>query len=822
MLIVSSSVNAQYITEITGRVTDSNNGEPVPFVNIYFKGTSSGTMSDLEGRYALRTTEGHDSLVFSYIGYNVQIIPVVDGERQTIDVALESEYRNLNEVVVYSGENPAWAVLRRAVDAKKIFDKRSLEYYEYDTYTRNEFFVNNFTAEAQKSKTFQKILQEIDSNSLEQDERKRALLPVFLSESQSRFFVKNNPFARTEEVKKSRISGLGVEDGAMVSQIAGATYQQYNFYENWVTIMEKEFVSPLADGWRMFYDYQILDTVALASDSAIHLKVLPKRLQDPAFEGEIWISKSDFSLKMVDVSIGRSANLNFIEKIRIYQELGPSEAGPLLPVKTKIWVEVRELTKNSPGLLLRFYNASSNWILNESKPTKIYDNRVSVSADLTAEDDSYWDAIRPENLTVQELKTYETIEQLKEVPVVKTYSFILKSAVTGYFRTKKIDFGPWLYAYAFNQFEGHSFRLGFRTNEYLSDKVYLKAYLGYGTDDAEWKYGVTGGYIISRKKWTLLELHSSRELEQLGLRSESLQDDNYIFLAATRWGRSIRPYYHFDHWLRFGSETVKGLYHTVQFRNEHYNPQFPFYYYTMPGSQDSPLNDDLTINSFKIGARWGRDELFVINGNDRVSVGPRRAPIIRAAYTYGRDASDLSDITYHKIELGFSHHLRLGGFGISRYRIDGGYYLGIVPYLILENHVGNESIFFTNAAFNTMNFFEFVSDRYASLRYEHHFGGLILNKIPLMRKLKWRLHGSANVLYGSLSQENIDLIPETDPEGNTMPPFKGLGNVPYVELGYGLENVLKFMRIDAFHRLTYRNDPGATRFSIKVSFQVEL
>ncbi len=822
-LLLSHSLSyAQYATDISGRITDARSKEPVPFVNVYFKGTSSGAMSDLEGRYHVRTTEGHDSLVFSYIGYNIQILPVQEGEEQKIDVALESEYRNLDEVVVYSGENPAWAIIRRTVAAKEEHDKRSLEHYEYDTYTRNEFFFNNFTVESRQSATFQKILEVIDSNTLEQDEKKRTLLPVFLSESLSRYYVKNDPYARSEEVLNTKISGLGVEDGAMVGQITGATYQQYNFYENWLQIMEKEFVSPIADGWRMFYDYAILDTVLIGADSCIHLMVLPKRIQDPAFEGEIWVTREDFALKRLDVSIGRSANLNFIEKIRIYQELEHTVAGPLLPSKTKIWVEVRELTKNTPGLLLRFYNASSNWVINHPHPERSYDNRVSMGEDMKTETDAYWDSIRPENLTVQELKTYETIEKLKTVPRVKTYTVVLKTLVTGYLRTAKIDYGPWLYAYAYNEFEGHTFRTGLRTNEYLSNRLYLKGYLGYGTKDASWKYGITGGYIISRKQWALLEIHSGRELEQLGLRSDKLRDDNYIFLAATRWGNFTRPYYLKDHWVKFGAETVKGLFQQVRLRNEHYDPQFPFYYYSKPGQYDSPLKDELTINSVNVTARWGRDELWVINGNERVSVGARRAPVIEAGYTYGRDGISDGDISYHKLELGFSHRLRLGTLGNSNYRIGGGYYIGTVPYLILENHVGNESPFFTTAAFNTMNYFEFVSDRYASLRYEHHFDGLLLNKIPVFRKLKWRMLATANVLYGSLSQENIKLVPSEDPEGNPMPTFKGLGDQPYVEVGYGVENVFKFVRIDAFHRLTYRSDPGATRFAVKVSFQVML
>ena len=148
---------------------------------------------------------------------------------------------------------------------------------------------------------------------------------------------------------------------------------------------------------------------------------------------------------------------------------------------------------------------------------------------------------------------------------------------------------------------------------------------------------------------------------------------------------------------------------------------------------------------------------------------------------------------------------------------------GEVPYPLLRNHLGNETLFYTNAAFNTMNFNEFASDQYFSLRYRHFFEGFLLNKIPLIKKLKWRGVANANVLFGSVRDANIANAPTEDPDGNMLETFGRLDPTkPYLELGYGIENIFKFFRIDFFHRMTYLDNPGAKPFGVKISAQIIL
>jgi hypothetical protein len=820
--MVNIGVYGQSATRVDGVVFDASTSEPLSFVNVYFKNSTEGTATGTNGEFSLEASYPYDSIVISFVGYRKKVLPVKAGGKQELTILLQEESVNLDEVVVMSGENPAWVIIRNVVRNKTLNDKRSLDAYEYQSYSRIEFDIENISSKLQKRKIVTDIWSGIDSASLEKNTKGNAVLPVFLSESISRYYVKNEPFARREEVEKTKVSGVAIEDGSMISQVVGAAYQDYNFYQNWLRFLEKEFISPIADSWKIYYDYEIQDTLMIGQDMCFQLALFPNRMEDPAFNGTIWITTTDFALRKLDVYIDKSANLNFMDKIELKQELGKTPAGPWLPLMTDLKIDVSDIGKNTASIWIKSLNTTSDWVANDVKDKKFYTNEVIVAEDYSIHDNDYWEEARPLSLTPMQLKTYNVIDTLVEIPRVRSFVEFVKLATTGYWRRGKFDLGPYLYAYAHNNFEGHSFRLGIKTNEYFNKKITLRTYAGYGTNDEQWKYGFTGSYIIKRKPWTEFRMHSSHDLEQVGIKREDLSD-NYIFYAATRWQNFRRPYYISKNSFSIQTEPARGLTHRLTMKHEYYDPQFSFYYYETPGSPDSELKSELSSSTVKFTTRWARDEMFLQNGNDRVSLGPRRAPIIQLDYTYGFRDVLYSDFEFHKIQLEFIHKLRLGGLGESKYTLRGGYIIGQVPYLLLENHVGNESMFYTSGAFNTMNYFEFVSDQYASFHYEHYFQGLLMNKIPLVRKLKWRLLGTANILYGSLRQENIDIISPVDHDGNPTVGFSQLDpSIPYVELGYGIENIFKFMRVDGVHRLTYRDNPEARKFTLKISFQFKL
>ena len=142
---------------------------------------------------------------------------------------------------------------------------------------------------------------------------------------------------------------------------------------------------------------------------------------------------------------------------------------------------------------------------------------------------------------------------------------------------------------------------------------------------------------------------------------------------------------------------------------------------------------------------------------------------------------------------------------------EGGKIWGSLPYPLLELHNGNETYSYDVTAFNLMNFFEFVSDEYASLSWTHHFNGLFLNKIPLMQKLKWREVASVRGVWGRL---NSDSPTELDFPTTLFT----LNDKPYWEGGVGIENILKVLRVDVLWRGAYLENPDIAKWGIRGMF----
>ncbi|MCU0383321.1 MAG: DUF5686 and carboxypeptidase regulatory-like domain-containing protein, partial [Cyclobacteriaceae bacterium] len=363
-------------TTVKGKVTDAGTGDPIPFVNVLYKGTAIGTTTDFDGNYTLTTANPTDTLIATYIGYKSKSKKIVKGTIQTVNFQLEEEVTNLQEVVVLAGENPAFEVLRNVVRNKEKNDKRKLLAYEYDTYTKIEVDVDNMSEKFRKNKVMKKITQVLDSVDRIAGEDGKPILPLFITESVSKLYFRDKPNLKFENILHAKVNGVGVEDGTTVTQLVGSSFQEYNFYQNWLNILDKEFVSPIADGWRLYYDYDLVDSVYVGDHYCYRLDFFPRSPQDLAFTGSMWIDKTTYALKQIDVNVGKQANINFIEKIRIQQELSPTESGAWLPIKNRVLVDVSELSNNSAGMLAKFYTSNKNFVVNKPYPNRFYERPI--------------------------------------------------------------------------------------------------------------------------------------------------------------------------------------------------------------------------------------------------------------------------------------------------------------------------------------------------------------------------------------------------------------------------------------------------------------
>ncbi|MGB0523651.1 MAG: DUF5686 family protein [Flammeovirgaceae bacterium] len=824
-LLLCSFQGFAQTTTITGKVIDSETGEGMPFVNVYFNtNTAIGTTTDFEGQYSISTTNPSDSLIASYLGYLPKAKLVKKGETQVINFQLVAESTTLKEIEIVYGEyeNPAWKIMRNVVKNKKNNDLRKLSAYQFESYSKIEVDVDNISEKFRQKKVIQKIIHVLDSIQQIAGEDGKPILPVFISESLSEYYHINNPSRDRENILKTKLTGIGLDDGSLVSQLIGSSFQQYNFYQNWLKISSKDFISPIADSWKAFYEYELVNEEKLEDIKGFkchRINFKPKRPEDLAFTGTMWITDSTFALKQIDLRIGKEANLNFIEKVQVQQELEPADTtGAWLPSKSRILIDVGEIRDDWAGMLAKFYVSNKNFVVNQPKPDKFYEERVVVDEEAMRSDDQYWQTHRHDTLTGSEQNIYAMIDTMRNLPVVKTYVELADIAFNGYKKVGKFEIGPYIYLYNNNNVEGHRVQLGVRTNPDFSKKFIFKVYGAYGTKDQRFKYNGEVEYILSRKPWAKLGVGHYYDIDQVGIFNDNL-GNNTLFNASSRFGTLRRPFNHRISKFWFQSDIMRGWTQRVMLRTRHFDPINEGYEFFYSSLTDDTPQDNFRVTELIFETRIAFKEKFIQYDNTRVSLGTKGRPIITLRGTFGLSNFLGSDFSYQKYDGSLEHNVRIGLLGRLDYRISGGYVPSKVPYPLLETHLGNESIFFNNNSYNLMNFFEYVSDTYVSLRLKHGFDGLLLNRIPLMRKLKWRSFVTGNFLYGSVRQENIDIIPN---QHTPIPAFEALGDEPYVEVGYGVENILRFIRVDFLHRLTYQEKEGVNRFGVKVSVEFRL
>jgi hypothetical protein len=306
----------------------------------------------------------------------------------------------------------------------------------------------------------------------------------------------------------------------------------------------------------------------------------------------------------------------------------------------------------------------------------------------------------------------------------------------------------------------------------------------------------------------------------MGVDDENLAD-NPIFLAATRWGYFRRGFYSDEYRVSILRELFKGYSQRISFRHYNFEPIYNFGYYNP--EDPTEIRNTFQTSEISIESRYAKDEVFLQDDNERVSLGTIKWPVVTVRYTRGIAGVFGSDFNYDKLRVNVTKRIKTGPLGVGYVTLTGEYTFNTLPYPLLSFHLGNQSIIYSSVTYNLMNYGEFVSDHFASIQYRQYMEGFLLNRIPLMNKLKWRLLGTTNIIMGGLRQSNRDLISPVTPDGQeALIPGYFQNGKPYVEVGYGIENIFKFLRVDFVHRLSYLSNPGIRKFGVLFTLQVQL
>ena len=820
-----SSIFGQFV--IKGRVTDANNGDPIPFASVGLVGVSQGARTNFQGEFTLNSKFTADSLFTSFVGYKKRVKKITRGLAfQEINFQIEPSTLEMAEVKVYSGENPAYRILRGVLQHKESNDRSKLIAYEYDSYTKMELDVDNISEKFKERRVMKDIAQAIKKFEEMAGEDGKLIIPTYLSESIGKFYYLENPQRKKEVIQKTNIKGVGVSDGSFVSQLVGGNLvASYNFYQNYVPFFGKDFASPIGENWKAKYSYFLGDTVNVEGRVCYQLDFDPKNSADLVFRGQMWIDTTSFALVQIDAVVDKGANLNFIERIKISQELEQTSNGVWLPARTRFLIDLEEVSQGSAGMLLKMYISNKDFVVNKPHEVSFYDVPSEVAQDATMPNAEFWKYARHEPLSSYDHLASSLIDTVQNLPILRTYVEIAELVLSGYRQFNGIEAGPYITSFAINAVEGARFRLGFRTNANFDKKWILRGNVGFGTKDLVPKYSLEVNYLFSKKKWTIAGLRHSYDVERVGLTPEFI-GDNKLFYAFTRWGAFSGAFFRRETDAFFSSELAKGITLTTSLTSRSFDPLFHFQYRLNPElGRASAVQDNYQETFATIELRFAKNVTFIMNGNERIALATKRFPMITLKYQHGFKGFLGGDFTYDRFTLKAYQTLRLGTLGRSDYTFTAGYTPSNLPAPLLFPHLGNETFFFVRSAFSTMNYFEFVSDQFASIQYNHNFEGLLFNRIPLIKKLKWRLIGSANVLMGSQRSANQEIMKEVDnpsrPKFVDRYSFDSLDpSKPFAEVGYGIDNIFKVFRLQAFHRLTYLDNPKAERFRVMASINL--
>lgn len=811
LLLSANSLTAQE-TKIKGKVLDKFSKAPIPFVNIVFQNKRNiGTISDFNGEYFIETRTPTDSIIVSYIGYKSQTIKVLTGRFQNIDIDLESDDIKLDEIIIHPGENPAHIILKNIIEKKEQNNPDKLEQYSYEVYNKLEIDVNNIDEDFKKNKAFkhfQFVFNYIDTSAI----TGKNFLPVFISETLSDYSYRKNPKATKETIKANNISGISNES---VSQLMGQMYFKVNIYDNFIDAFGKGFVSPIANFGKMYYKYYLLDSMLIGNQWCYQISFKPRRKQEPTFTGDFWVHDTTFAIKKLQLRIADDANINFIKDLVLNQEYERVDNDVWMISKDKVFIDFN-LADKKAGFFGRKSTSFKNFKFNNQVDSKIFDevNDIIVQKDATEKDNEYWKTARHDTLSTKEKSIYAMVDSIKEVPMFKTFVEIINLFITGYREFKYVEFGPYFKTYSYNPIEGHRLRLGGRTTYNFSKVLQLDGHLAFGFTDEKIKYGVGTKFIFNLAPLNEIRLYHKNDMEQMGVSENALMHDNILASALARnpnWKLSrIEEYsasYEKEWFLGFSNKLMvshKSIFPTDSIK-------FITYF-----SSDTMLhlrNAEVTLRT-----RFAYQEKFLLGKQSRISIGTK-FPEIFLDLTAGLRDIIGSNYNYYKIHFNMRHYFNTYPLGFFKYVIDAGQIFGNAPFPFLELHKGNETYSYDELAFNMLNYYEFVSDKWVSLYAEQHFEGIILNKVPLFRKLKMREVVSAKGIIGELSPDNRKILKfpyamtalEGDKTGNPK---------PYFEAGVGIENILKIIRIDAVWRLAYLQRPNISKFGIRAALQI--
>jgi hypothetical protein len=812
LIVLTSSIHGQKKI-ISGIIKDVHSEEPLPFVSVYFKGSTKGNLTDSSGRFYFSFGKWpSDTLEVTCVGYQPYKL-YLNPAKDSFLVTILMERGAFNEgVKVKIKVNKGLLLWRKIVKNKPRNDRYRFDNFSYELYNKLEIDLKHLNFKGlTKLKPLRSVTNLITSN-IDSTELP-PILPTYLTEVISDYYNQKKPARRREVIKAANTNG--VENESIIKFLGGMD-QNIDVYDNFIPVFDKQFVSPISDNGDAYYNYRVTDTQFINRRKFYHFVFTPKHRGENTFEGDCWVHDTTFAIQKMNLRLGKDANVNFLETLSLIQEYKLINDSTWFLSKDKFVADLAPFGKESPTFVGRKTTTYKNVVINDSFVIKeLEKNKLAeetiTSPDATEKTKEFWTVSRHDTLSKNEKAIIKMIDTLMHAPEFKRFTNTLSFIGTGYLDVGNFQIGPWYNWYTYNSWEGSRVRFDLGTNTDFSRKIWLHSYLAYGFADQKFKGKAEMFYLI--KKHPRLYLYGSftNDLDFGQNYYGEVSSDNIFALAVRKANVPVKFLNIEEKRFEFYKETRSGFSVLTTAIHKSYTPlkNIPFKDSFAVTNGGNPL----TTCELGVRLRFAYLEKFLENNFFRTSLGSPY-PITEIYFTHGIAGVLKSSYDYSKISASVSDYIKIPPYGSIYYNVFAGKTFGTLPYVFLDVHPGNELHYYNKYAFNMMNKYEFISDKYAGINFEHNVGNGIFRLFP---KLHFRQFWTAKVLWGSLSDANIAL---NFLSGTT---FQSLNGRTYMELGTGVDNILHVFRIDFIWRVlptTIKNDSPTKKFGIFGSFRL--
>lgn len=835
--------HAQSFTSASGIVKDSITGEPLPFVSVYFDGSTIGAMTDDNGTFTLQNNQGYTKLAAASLGYDTKFIDLKPGKKNdNLEVLLKPTAFEISEVVVkpkrekYTRkDNPAVELIKKVIAHKNDNRIEAKPEYQTEVYEKLSLSLDNFNPNLDKNKFLKKF--KFIKNYLDTSEfNGKPILTVSVRENLSDFYYRKSPKAEKTIVRAKRMQGIDktLDDGGGITSNLEEIFKSINIFDNNIPILLNRFVSPLSSTLATtYYHYYIMDTLDVGGDKCVDLAFVPANSESYGFTGRLYITlDGNYAVKKVLLNTPANINLNWVDKLRIEQEFKqmPDSTWVLDQENTFVNFYVVKGTQQLYAHQLRNYD---NYNFNVQNADSVFGllGALHVLPEATAQPDTFWTHNRPIPLKEKEDALKDLLGQLRKVPA---FNAIIKTAeilITGYIPTAndkkvtKFDFGPMNTTFSANHLEGFRMRVGGMTTANLNPYWFASGYLAYGTNDRKIKYNLKLTHSFTKKEYhegenPVNNLSFIQEYDVYTPGQDFLFTSKDNIFVAWKVGEPVtKMQYIRKSVLQYEKEWLNGLTWKSWIMNQNNEAAGTLQYIKRDESENLYHIKDFTTSEIGTQLRFAPGERAYNGRSGKESVFnlSKDAPVFKLSHQLGIKGVLGGDYNYNHTEISAEKRIWLSSFGHIDAQIKAGKVWDKVPFPLLILPNTNQSITIQPEAFHMMNALEFVTDQYVSFNATYYLKGWILNRIPGIKWLRLREVLSFNMIYGGLTDKNnptltpgLFLLPD-----GTQP----LGSTPYMECSVGLENIFKILRIDYYRRLTYLDHPDIKKGGIRIALR---